>query len=134
MDNFRRKQIQIITAILVIFLSGTLGYYVIEDGWTLLDAFYMVAISITTVGFGEIHDLSPAGRIFTIVLIFFGLGTAATFAAHFARFIIENEMKGRFRRKKMQDKIKNIQADTNMRDAISQPPGKPKDKPREDKK
>jgi voltage-gated potassium channel len=109
MDSFRRKQLQIVAAIVVIFVFGTLGYYVIEEGWTLLDAFYMVAISITTVGFGEIHSLSPAGRIFTIVLIFLGLGLAATFATHLAGFIVENELRGIFGRKKMQESIKKVQ-------------------------
>ncbi|HDY88540.1 MAG TPA: bacteriohemerythrin [bacterium] len=103
------KKMQIVIVIVSIFLFGTLGYYFIEDGWTLFDAFYMVAITITTVGFGEIHDLSPAGRIFTTFLIFTGLGAAATFATYFARFIIEGELKGIFGRKKMQNKIKNIQ-------------------------
>lgn len=109
MDSFRRKQLQIVAAIVIIFVFGTLGYYVIEEGWTLLDAFYMVAISITTVGFGEIHSLSPTGRIFTIVLIFLGLGLAATFATHLARFIVENELRGIFGRKKMQESIKKVQ-------------------------
>ena len=100
MNGFRRKQLQIVAAIVIIFVFGTLGYYVIEEDWTLLDAFYMVAISITTVGFGEIHSLSPTGRIFTIVLIFLGLGLAATFATHLARLIVENELRGIFGRKK----------------------------------
>jgi voltage-gated potassium channel len=108
MDSLRRKKLQIVAAIVIIFVFGTLGYYVIEEDWTLLDAFYMVAISITTVGFGEIHSLSPAGRIFTVVLIFMGLGLAATFAAHLARFIVEYELRGIFGRKKMQERIKRV--------------------------
>lgn len=110
MENFRKTQIQILIAILLIFLVGTSGYYFIEDGWTLFDSFYMVAITITTVGFGEIpHELSKTGRLFTVLLLFVGLGTAATFATHLARFIIEGELKGMFGRKKMQDKIKKTQ-------------------------
>jgi voltage-gated potassium channel len=108
MDNYMRNQIKLIIAILFILIFGTLGYYVIEDGWTLLDSFYMVFISITTVGFGEIHNLSPGGRLFTILIIFLGLGTAATFATYFARFILEGELKGIYGRKKVQDRIKKI--------------------------
>lgn len=108
MENFRRHQIQIVIIILSIFLFGTLGYYFIEDGWSLFDAFYMVAITITTVGYGETHDLSNAGRMFTTLLIFIGLGAAGTFATHIARFVIEGELKGMFGRKKMQGKIKKI--------------------------
>lgn len=53
---------------------GTVGYVLIE-GWDLLDAFYMALTTITTVGYGEIHPLSPAGRIFTTTLIVGGVGT-----------------------------------------------------------
>jgi len=53
---------------------GTLGYVLIA-GYPLLDAFYMTVITLTTVGYGEVHPLSPAGRIFTIGLIAVGLGT-----------------------------------------------------------
>lgn len=61
--------------ILVVFMImvGTLGYVVI-DGFTLLDAIYQSGITFTTVGFGEISPISPAGRIFTITLIILGFG------------------------------------------------------------
>jgi voltage-gated potassium channel len=44
-------------------------------GWSLLDSFYMTMITLTTVGFKEIHDLSIAGKIFNIVLVISGVGT-----------------------------------------------------------
>src|SRR6266702_7211551 len=53
---------------------GTLGYVIIER-YPLLDAIYMTVITLTTVGYGEVHPLSPAGRVFTIGLIAVGLGT-----------------------------------------------------------
>ncbi|HIP29481.1 MAG TPA: potassium channel protein [Sulfurospirillum arcachonense] len=61
--------------ILVVFMImiGTLGYVII-DGFTLLDAVYQAGITFTTVGFGEISPISPAGRIFTITLIILGFG------------------------------------------------------------
>ncbi len=54
-------------------LVGALGYIII-DGFTLLDAIYQSGITFTTVGFGEISPISPAGRIFTITLIILGFG------------------------------------------------------------
>ena len=51
-----------------IVVMGTKGYMVLE-GWSILDALYMTVITITTVGFEEVHELSSRGQIFTIVLI-----------------------------------------------------------------
>ena len=69
-------------------LIGTVGYYQLE-GFTLLDAFYMTVITISTVGFGEINDLNGVGRVFTIFLILSGIGSVA-FAAHvFTESLIE---------------------------------------------
>ena len=52
-------------------LIGTMGYILIDD-FSLMDAIYQTAITFTTVGFGEIAPLSPAGRIFTVNLIIAG--------------------------------------------------------------
>ena len=54
--------------IVLIMLTGTLGFMVIE-GWNVLDSLYMTITTMATVGFGEIHPLSPQGRVFTIALI-----------------------------------------------------------------
>ena len=60
----------------ILLLAGTLGYRLIEGPtWSLFDALYMTAISLTTVGFLEVHELSPAGRAFTIFLCFGGIFT-----------------------------------------------------------
>jgi voltage-gated potassium channel len=60
--------------ILAVQVAGTLGYVVIE-GWSVWDAFYMTAITITTVGYGEVHPMSRAGEVFTVVILFTGVGT-----------------------------------------------------------
>ena len=54
-----------------VMLLGTIGYVVI-DNFTVMDAIYQTAITFTTVGFGEMVPMSPAGRIFTINLIIAG--------------------------------------------------------------
>ena len=59
---------------LVVTVVGTIGYVVIE-GWGWWDAFYMTIITITTVGYGEVHPLSRAGEAFTVVIILAGVGT-----------------------------------------------------------
>src|SRR5712692_5000113 len=55
---------------------GTLGYVWIEH-YSFLDALFMTVITLSTVGYGEVHPLSPAGRAFTIGLITVGLGTVS---------------------------------------------------------
>src|SRR6266851_3508876 len=58
----------------LVILYGIGGYMLIE-GWNLLDAFYMTIITISTVGYSELHSLSTAGRLFTSTLIVVGVGT-----------------------------------------------------------
>ena len=59
--------------VVLMIMIGTLGYVIIDD-FTLLDALYQASITFTTVGFGEISPISPAGRMFTITLIILGFG------------------------------------------------------------
>lgn len=59
----------------VVALIGTIGYMVIE-GVAAFDAFYMVAITVSTVGYGEVFPMSTAGEVWTIVVLVSGLGVA----------------------------------------------------------
>ena len=61
--------------VVIVVVGGTLGYVVVE-GWSAWDAFYMTVITITTVGYQEVHELSFAGRLFTVVLAVGGVATA----------------------------------------------------------
>lgn len=74
MSRFRHLKIAV-TFLVVVIILGTLGYTWIEH-WGLLDALYMTIITIATVGFHEVRELSSAGKIFTIFLIIGGVGTA----------------------------------------------------------
>jgi len=56
----------------VVFLIGMIGYMLIED-WRWTDALYMSVTTVSSVGFMEVHPLSPPGRTFTIALIFLGV-------------------------------------------------------------
>jgi voltage-gated potassium channel len=87
--------------LLIIVVIGTAGYMLME-GWNLLDAFFMVIITISTVGYTEIHPLSDAGRIFTSVLIVVGVGTMLFGFGVFAETLAENSF-GVFRRQRQME-------------------------------
>ena len=72
MKPLLRRLAYLATGIVLTFVMGTVGFTVIE-GYPMFDAFYMTLITITTVGYAEIHTLSHAGRIFNSFLIFFGV-------------------------------------------------------------
>ena len=74
-----------------VIAAGTGGYMAI-DGARPLDALYMTVITVTTIGFGEVFPLSEAGRIFTIVLAFAGVGVIFFVASEFARVVIEGDI------------------------------------------
>ncbi len=110
MKESTRFTITVTVALAGILLSGTLGYYTLEDGWSLIDALYMTVITITTVGFGETHDLSPVGRFFTVFLRFGGGGVVGFMGSHAARMIVDTQMKlvrGRGKMEKALEKIRD---------------------------
>jgi len=87
-----------------VFIIGTLGFHFIE-GWNYLDAFFMTLITITTIGYQEIHPLTEIGKSFDIVLIFLGVGSAAYTFASFTRFVVEGEMQRYFGRRRLDKTI-----------------------------
>jgi voltage-gated potassium channel len=79
--------------LVLVTVAGTFGYIVIE-GWGLWDAFYMTIITITTVGYREIHPMSRAGEAFTSALLVIGVATAFyTFTTLMAR-VVEGDLHG----------------------------------------
>ena len=88
-------------------LAGTIGYRLIES-WSFLDSLYMVIITLFTVGFQEVHALSPLGKLFTIVIIVAGVGVAVYAGTQIVEIIIEGEILGYSRRRKMDKKIKDM--------------------------
>ncbi len=72
MNSVRRRLLWLAGAVGSLLGIGTAGFMLIE-GWPAADAFYMTLITITTVGYREVHELSPAGRLFNTALIVFGV-------------------------------------------------------------
>jgi voltage-gated potassium channel len=69
-------------------LMGTLGFILIE-GWSLGESLYMTVITISTVGFGEVHPLSSEGRLFASFLIVTGIGTAIYTFTRLGQVVLE---------------------------------------------
>ncbi|MBZ5585684.1 MAG: potassium channel protein [Acidobacteriia bacterium] len=109
MNRFTRRLLYIALAIAATLLIGTAGFVVIE-GYPPFDAFYMTLITMTTVGYSEVHPLSQAGRVFNSFLIIFGVTTIFAAVGVMAQSIIEMEFGdviGKRRNKRMIDKLKD---------------------------
>jgi voltage-gated potassium channel len=107
MNQILKMEIAIVIAF-VIFGMGISGYMIIEE-WNFLDAAYMTAITLSTVGFLEVHEPSSAGRIFTILLIFIGVGYFLYLAGVIVQSIVEGEIKTLLGRQRLDKKIKKLE-------------------------
>lgn len=87
---------------------GTLGYEMIE-GWSFSDALYMTIITMATVGFGEVHTLSDGGRYFTMILIFFGMGTTTYAVASVVQFMVEGRVRIIMGRRRLDKRIGRLE-------------------------
>ena len=101
------KIIRGITIFIIIIATGTAGYMVIE-GLPFFESLYMTVITITTVGFGEVRKLSVPGRVFTIILIFFGRGIIGYIVGLWTQAIVELQLSTFIGRRKLGLQIKNI--------------------------
>lgn len=100
------RVLRLILFILAVFLAGTLGYMALEN-YTVLEAFYMTAITLTTTGFGEVRPLSSAGRLFTIFLLFMGVGVLAFVLSTTVDFLM-GSFSGQLSRRRMQRTIDEL--------------------------
>ncbi|MEI6892367.1 MAG: NAD-binding protein [Pontiella sp.] len=96
-----------VIGIILVLLFGTIGYCTLE-GWGWLDAFYMTVITVSTVGIREVHPLSDAGRLFTILLIFSGVGVMAYSLTRLAEFMFQRSISNVLGRRTMIKKLSQM--------------------------
>jgi voltage-gated potassium channel len=97
-----------LSLVVLMTVIGAVGYMLIEH-WSMLDAFYMSVITISTVGFGEVKPLSPAGRLFTIGLIVTGVGSAIYLFTVIGELVVEGRLREFLGKSAMNRKIHGLQ-------------------------
>jgi voltage-gated potassium channel len=107
MERFRKRFILIAGALLVTLAGGTLGFIFIEH-YPPFDAFYMTLITISTVGYAEVHPLSHAGRVFNSFLIFFGVIIMLLAVGGMTQAIIELELNQYFGKRRTKKMIESL--------------------------
>jgi voltage-gated potassium channel len=107
-DNRLLRRAAFVAALIATMLGiGTAGFVLLE-GYSVFDAFYMTLITITTVGYEEIHPLSHVGRIFNSVLIIFGVGAIFIAVGAMTQSIIELELHDRYEKRRKKKMIDNL--------------------------
>ncbi len=94
----------------LVFLTtivGILGFIVVE-GYSLMDAFYMTVITLSTVGYGEVQPLSQMGRLFASLIIITNIGVFAYAISVLSTFIVEGELRKIWLYYSMQKKIDRL--------------------------
>lgn len=107
MNKPERHFILALSTLAVVVVGGTVGYTIIE-GWNTLDALFMTVISLTTVGFGEVHPLSPAGKVFTLMVILGGVLLVALAVSIGSKIVLEGQLENILGRRKVEKEISRL--------------------------
>jgi voltage-gated potassium channel len=93
--------------LLVVLAAGTAGYMLIQK-WSFLDSLYMTVITITTVGYREMGPMSPTGMVFTIFVVFSGVGLIIYILGAVAQALVEFQLGPVIGRRKLLSKIRSM--------------------------
>ncbi len=102
-----RKIICVVILFILILSIGTIGYMTLEH-LDFLDSLYLTTISITTVGYGDIVPIHPLGKIFTVCLVFAGVGLVMYTFSKVTETMIEGGLRDIFERRKMNKKVAGL--------------------------
>src|SRR5919199_3462906 len=95
------------SALGIITTVGVLGYMLLE-GWSFIDALYMTVITLTTVGYKEVHELDTTGQLWTMLLLITGVGTLFYAAVSSVELAVEGAVRGYFERRRMRAEINKL--------------------------
>jgi voltage-gated potassium channel len=105
--SWQRQVKKIVLLLFAITAFGVVGFMLVE-GWSFFDSLYMTVITFSTVGYNEVHTLSPGGRAFVIVLIVLGVGTFLYMITSIAEFVVTGEITGALGRRRMNKAIDSL--------------------------
>jgi voltage-gated potassium channel len=108
MTPFLRRWVILFLIPVALLVGGTLGYAVIEPEYTLFDALYMTVITLTTVGYAEVHPLSTAGRMFTMILLLVGVFSIFYAATEIVRGVVSGEVQQHMGRQRMERALSGL--------------------------
>jgi len=107
MNVFQSKLYKAFLVVLLVIGIGVFGYMYLSNA-TFTDALYMTVITITTVGFGEIHPLTENEKLFTIFLILMSIVTLGNVARILTEYIASGELFDKIKSKKVQKKLEKL--------------------------
>lgn len=91
--KYRRKLISLLGLLVLLVFAGTTGYMILLDVG-IVDAFYMTMITVSTVGFAEVGEMTDASKLFTVMVIVAGIGTVGYALTSLANLFMEGSISG----------------------------------------
>ncbi|MBA3426583.1 MAG: two pore domain potassium channel family protein [Rubrobacter sp.] len=93
--SLRDPEFRALFVLVVLTLATGTFFYAWIEGWSLLDAFYFSAITLTTVGYGDLAPVTAEGKLFTVFYIFAGIGIIVSFVDAVARASVKQRAEAR---------------------------------------
>ncbi len=103
----RSRFINLLLAIAVVILCGTLGFHLIE-GWTLANSLYVAVQTVTTVGYGDVSPASSGGRIFATLFMLAGVGTVLYALTSTVQSVVESQILATFGMRRRYREMKQL--------------------------
>lgn len=94
--------------LLILIITGSTVSYKVIEGWSWLDSFYQTIITVSTVGFGEVHPLTDNGKLYTAFLIITSFGTFAYAISSITSYIVTGDYRKYFKDYKTMKKIEHL--------------------------
>ncbi len=102
-----KKFVFFITGPILLIIVGTMGFHYIEN-LSFFDSLYLTSSTITTVGYGDIHPQSNLGKLFSLFIMFGGIGIVLYTLTFIVNFIVEGELKNIYGGRKMEASLKKL--------------------------